>query len=174
MLVFVDTETTGLDPTVGSLLEVGMVATLDNLTVIADHSVVIAAPLAHARMSDDVRKMHERSGLLADVRTQGVDIASARDGVTAFLTGLGQETGSIPMCGSTVHFDRTWLRHFMPSVERWFHYRNIDVSTLKELVRRWKPAALRDDKSSAKHRALDDLRATLSELKHYREHFLNI
>jgi oligoribonuclease len=169
----VDTETTGLDPWSDWLLEVGVVITDDDLVEIDAYSVLVKeAPtrVMSQGMSDYVREMHTANGLLADVELDGVDIDVAEWALMGKLGEWGIEPGTIPMSGSTVAFDRGFLKEDMPAFNALFHYRSIDVSTLKELCRQWRPDLLVESSDKdKKHRVLDDCRASIAELRRYRE-----
>lgn len=166
MILWVDVETTGLEPRDHYLLEVGLVLTTDDLHQLSHTSVVIkpAHPKWRNCMDDYVKNMHKLSGLIDECET-GVPVEAA----TALLRDWIKKTGvdKPPMGGSSVHFDRMWLAAEMPMVERLFHYRNIDVSTVKELNKRWRRDELQA-RGQSKHRALDDLQATLDEARYYR------
>jgi oligoribonuclease len=175
VFAIIDTETTSLDRGTCSLLEVAIVLTDDLLKVI-DHISVVPQQARgwDAEMGDFVRDMHTKNGLIAAVEGAEFDMRQCEAALIMFLQRHGIEKGKVPVTGSSVAFDREVLRHRMPRLERaqdgWFHYRTIDVSTIKELCRAWLPniawpKASDDDKA---HRALDDCYVTLEELRHYR------
>lgn len=170
MILWVDIETTGLDPVTDYLLEVGMALTTDDLHPINSVSIVVkpAIPLEHVPMDDVVKSMHEANNLFDDVRNGGVDVFAAEDYLVRWLKHAGIDKGQLPMAGSSVAFDRAFLKRHMPLVENWFHYRSIDVSTIKELAKRW-DGKMPTRNGSASHRALDDIQASIDELTHYRE-----
>lgn len=172
-LAFVDIETTGLDPVNDLLLEVGAILTDDHLSPIGRYSCVILHNPVDARLRavPVVQDMHDANGLWKALAT-GKPIDVAEDHLLTFLS-LGGEAGMVPMCGSSVHFDRAWLKRWMPQAEAWFHYRNLDVSTLKIAASLWNPIAcdLRPD-GRDNHRVLSDLEDTLAELRWYRKALL--
>ena len=171
MLNWVDIETTGLDAKKDAILEVAIVVTDDDLNELASKSIVVMPNVSHSMlmslMDDYVREMHMRSGLI-EVLHRGPGPEQAEQALIKFLAENSEKS---PMCGSSVHFDRAFLKEQMPELEKCFAYRNIDVSTLKELVKRWSPSLefKIDDKP---HRALPDIRASIAELRHYRKEWL--
>lgn len=170
-LVWVDIETTGLDPTTDSVLEVGLVITDAELQVTATTSRVIAPTrrlLEHAEHV--VRDMHDRSGLAHELR-DGWGLAK-QDVEATLCTWLADRITprTSPMCGSSVNFDRRFLEEQMPNLAALFHYRMVDVSTIKELVRRWHPD-LRMPPRKGAHRALQDIADSIEELRFYRHQF---
>lgn len=175
MMVWIDIETTGLDASMNYILEVGMTVTTDGLEPINSASIVVAPPWPVDKIvvDDVVDKMHTASGLWTEVKSSTVDKYMAQDYLLKWLDEQGLEPGKHPMCGSSVGFDRQFLYRQMPKLESWFHYRNIDVSTVKELSRRWdgpkyKPSGKID------HRALPDIENSITELRFYLEsEFLN-
>lgn len=172
MLVWVDIETTGLDPRVDSILEVGFVMTDDDLHVKATYSVVVRpARRQEPTPGGIVHGMHTESGLLEDCEQIGVDPRLAEKSLRSWLESKIAAEAS-PMCGSSVHFDRAFLAEQMPSVAEWFAYRNIDISTIKELARRWRPEVVAAEPNPYKrHRVVPDLQDTLALARHYREKF---
>ncbi|MBM4204603.1 MAG: oligoribonuclease [Gammaproteobacteria bacterium] len=172
-LVWMDMEMTGLDPDRDSILEVATLITDDELNVIAEGPVfAIAQPEAVlAGMDDWNQRTHGESGLLARVRTEGVSMVEAEQRTLAFIKAHVAEK-TAPLCGNTVWQDRRFLYRYMPVLEAWLHYRIIDVSTLKELARRWRPDVATGFKKQGNHTALADIRESLEELKHYRSTFL--
>lgn len=171
MIAWVDVETTGLDPRVHHLLEVGVIVTDDELDEVGRTSVLLAPP-AHARvtMKAEVVAMHEDNGLWAEARDEGyIDRYRAQSELCLFLRRMGADDAVMPvMGGSSVHFDRAWLKYHLPLFEEMFHYRNIDVSTLKELNRRWHFAEEWTGDRDI-HRSLPDLEDTIAHLRHYHE-----
>ncbi len=168
-LVWIDLEMTGLDTDRDSILELATVVTDSALNVLAEGPVfAIAHPMSALEAMDDWnRTQHGRSGLWRRVLEEGVSAADAEAGTLEFLArwiGPGQS----PMCGNSICQDRRFLHREMPALERYFHYRNLDVSTLKELARRWAPQVLAGVKKSAAHTALSDVRDSIEELRHYR------
>jgi oligoribonuclease len=168
-LVWVDLEMTGLDPETCAIVEIATIVTDSDLAILAEGpSLVIHPPDEDmARMSPFVRDLHERSGLLARVLASTVTLADATRQTLAFLEGQTQR-GTSPLCGNSVWKDRAFLERYMPEVVAYLHYRMIDVSTLKELVRRWYPAPFQAPKKKEAHRALDDIRESIEELRFYR------
>lgn len=165
MIVWVDVETTGLDPSKGDLLEVGLVATDDKLNPVSKTSVLMHEPVSYEDIHPDVRAMHAASGLFLACEARGSDLVACEAFLCCWIDRLGCEEPP-PMAGSTVSFDRAWLKAKMPRLESKFHYRNIDVSTLKELNKRfgWVPEWEGDRDT---HRALPDLEDSMNELQHY-------
>lgn len=172
MMGWVDVETTGLDPQRDFIVEVGCIITDDNLEELARTSWVIhAPPKAFTRIYDNeiVYEMHVANGLLEElVKGFGTPIGLVREELEKFVAPF---TPNLPMCGSSVHFDRAMLHAWMPSVEALFHYRNCDVSTLKELAQRWWPnmAAIRPAERKL-HRVIPDIEDSIAELRHYRSY----
>ena len=169
-LVWVDLEMTGLDPDTCAIVEIATLVTDQDLNLIAEGpSLVIRPPDADlARMSDFVRELHDKSGLLGRILASEVTVGEAERQTVAFLEQHLGAKGTSPLCGNSVWKDRAFLERYMPGMLPWLHYRMIDVSTLKELVRRWYPAPLHAPKKKEAHRALDDIRESIEELKWYR------
>lgn len=167
-LVWVDLEMTGLDPETCSIVEIATIVTDSELGVVAEGpSLVVYQPEeALAAMGDVVRAMHERSGLLDRIRASRVGLEEAKASTLAFLE-EHVDPGTAPLCGNSVWKDRAFLERYMPEVVRHLHYRIVDVSTLKELARRWFPGAGAPKKNET-HRALDDIRESIEELRWYR------
>ena len=168
-LIWIDLEMTGLDPATDVILEAVAVVTDGDLRELAaSPEFVIHQPEAVlAGMNDWCIEHHGRSGLTRASRESTTSLAAAEDQLLAFVASHAQP-GASPLCGNSVHMDRAFLARHMPRLEAHFHYRNVDVSTLKELVRRWYPDLPRFDKPEA-HRALDDIRQSIAELRYYRE-----
>ena len=172
-LVWLDCERSGLDPEKERLLETAVVITGPNLSPrIEGPVIVIHQPdsLLHA-MDAWNKGTHGKSGLIDKVKTSTVDEAQAEEVLIAFLKKYVR-TVATPMCGNTISQDRRFLVKYMPKFEAWFHYRNIDVSTLKELSKRWKPEVYAAFKKRQKHTALADVHESIDELEHYRTHLL--
>jgi oligoribonuclease len=170
-LVWIDLEMTGLDTGRDSILEIATVVTDCDLNVLADGpELAIAHPLAALEAMDEWnRNQHGRSGLWRRVLEEGVAIAEAQSRTLAFLQQwLGPNQS--PMCGNSICQDRRFLHRCMPELERFFHYRNLDVSTIKELARRWAPGVLAGVRKESAHTALSDVRDSIAELRHYRAH----
>ncbi|GAB2735218.1 oligoribonuclease [Melaminivora jejuensis] len=171
-LVWLDCEMSGLDPEKERLLEIAVVVTGPQLTP------RIEGPVLVIHQSDDVlngmdawnRGTHGRSGLIDKVRASSLTEAQAETELLAFLKRYVPK-GKALMCGNSIGQDRRFLVRYMPRLEAFFHYRNLDVSTLKELARRWKPEAYASFKKAQKHTALADVHESIDELAHYRTHF---
>ena len=175
MLAWMDLEMTGLDPARDAIVEIATLITDDNLELVAEGPdlVVSATPEALASMQDVVVEMHTKSGLLDEIKASTLSLESAGEMTLAFLKEHVDKPRTVPLCGNSIGVDRRFLAAQLPEVENFLHYRSIDVSTIKELARRWHPAAYRGAPKKAKgHRALDDIRESLSELRHYRDTFL--
>ncbi|HEY0201089.1 MAG TPA: oligoribonuclease [Burkholderiaceae bacterium] len=172
-LVWLDCEMTGLDPEVDRLLEIAVIVTGPELTPCIESPVfVIHQPDALLDKMDAWNKgTHGRSGLIDKVKASTVDEAEAERQLVAFI-GQYVPKGASPMCGNTIGQDRRFLVKYMPKLEAFFHYRNLDVSTLKELAKRWKPAIYNGFKKAQKHTALADVHESIDEMAYYREHFL--
>ena len=168
-LIWIDLEMTGLKPDSDSIIEIATVVTDKELTVLADGPVIaIHQPEeALARMDDWNQRQHGSSGLLARVRASRVTVAEAEQRTLEFLAPL-VTAGSSPMCGNSICQDRRFLARCMPELERFFHYRNLDVSTLKELARRWAPAVADGFVKQGTHLAHADIHESIRELRHYR------
>ncbi|WP_426342119.1 oligoribonuclease [Pseudoduganella sp. S-14] len=174
-LVWVDMEMTGLEPETDRIIEVAMVVTDMHLNVLAEGPV-----LAIHQSDETLDKMdawnkgtHGRSGLIDRVKASTVTEAQAEAEFIAFMR-QWVPNGKSPMCGNTIGQDRRFMVKYMPKLEAFFHYRNIDVSTLKELGRRWKPEMVAGFKKAQKHTALADIIESIEELKYYREHFIKL
>ena len=172
-LVWIDLEMTGLDPARDRIIEVATIVTDSDLKVIEEGPVIaVHQPNALlAAMDEWNTRTHTASGLVQRVCESTVETAQAEQMTLAFLR-RHVASGASPMCGNSVHQDRRFLNAEMPELASFFHYRNLDVSTLKELARRWKPAILEGFEKTATHQALDDIRESVAELAYYREHFL--
>ena len=171
MLVWIDLEMTGLEPDRHVIVEIATIVTDDDLNVVAEGPdlVVHASAEQLAEMGDFVAAMHDKSGLLPLISASTTTMADAERATLNFLHQHIDEPRSVPLCGNSIGTDRRFLQQYMPELEGFFHYRNVDVSTLKELARRWRPDALASlpDKATT-HRALDDIRESIAELDHYR------
>jgi oligoribonuclease len=174
-LVWLDCEMSGLDPEKERLLEIAVVITGPNL------EPRVESPVFVIHQSDTVlnamdawnKGTHGKSGLIDKVRASTVDEAQAEAELLAFIGRYVPKNGS-PMCGNSIGQDRRFLVKYMPALEAYFHYRNLDVSTLKELAKRWKPAVYDSFKKHQKHTALADVHESIDELAHYRGHFLRM
>jgi oligoribonuclease len=174
-LVWLDMEMTGLDPDRDRILEVAVVVTDARLGAVAEGPVLVVhqADRVLDAMDEWNRTTHGRSGLVDRVRASGLSEADAEERLLAFLAGHVPAKAS-PMCGNSICQDRRFLARWMPRLEGYFHYRNLDVSTLKELMRRWRPDLARGVVKQGKHEALADIYESIEELKYYRERFLKI
>ena len=174
-LIWIDLEMTGLKTDTDHIIEIATVVTDKNLNVL-DQGPVLAIHQSDATldaMDDWNRRQHASSGLTQRVRESKTTVAEAESQTVAFLT-RWIEPGMSPMCGNSICQDRRFLAREMPALERYFHYRNLDVSTLKELARRWNPDAYSGFQKSSTHLALDDIRDSIRELEHYRSTFLRV
>ena len=174
-LIWIDLEMSGLRPEADTILEVALVVTNQNLQVLAE------APVRVVHQSDAVldgmdnwnKSTHARSGLTERVRASTLTEAEVEDEMLAFLS-QHVPPGASPMCGNSICQDRRFLARCMPRLEEYFHYRNLDVSTLKELARRWKPEIAAGFAKQSKHEALADIYESIEELKYYRATLLKI
>ena len=168
-LIWIDLEMTGLDTDNDSILEIATVVTDANLEVLAEGpELAIAHPLVRLEAMDDWnRNQHRKSGLWQRVLEQGVSMAEAEARTLAFL-GKWVAAKASPICGNSICQDRRFLHRQMPQLEQYFHYRNLDVSTIKELARRWAPDVLAGVGKDSSHTALSDVRDSIAELRHYR------
>lgn len=163
---------TGLDPAENVIVEIATLLTDDDLNLIAQGpDLVIKTTEEHlGRMDKIVLDMHTRSGLLDQIKASTVTLEEATAQTLAFLKEHIDSPGSVPLCGNSIGMDRRFLAVHMPAIEQFLHYRSIDVSTLKELARRWNPEILElAPRKDVGHRALDDITASLNELCHYRD-----
>jgi oligoribonuclease len=172
-LVWVDMEMTGLNPDTDRIIEVAVVVTDPNLNILAE------GPVFAIHQPDEIldgmdawnKGTHGRSGLIDRVKASTVSEADAETALIDFLKHF-VPAGKSPMCGNTICQDRRFMARGMPRLENFFHYRNLDVSTLKELCRRWKPELISGFKKHQKHTALADIIESIEELRYYREHFI--
>lgn len=174
-LIWVDLEMTGLDPETDKVIEIATIVTDKDLNILAEGPV-----LAIYQDDDTLKNMNEwcvvqhgKSGLTKRVKDSTIDEAEASRRTIEFLKDWVPE-GKSPMCGNTICQDRRFMVKHMPELEQYFHYRHVDVSTLKELARRWKPSILPGFTKSATHLALDDIRESIAECAYYREHFIDL
>jgi oligoribonuclease len=173
MLAWMDLEMTGLDPDRHVIVEIATLVTDDHLELVAEGPdlVIHQPPEALALMDDYVREMHTRSGLLEQIASSTVSPEEAAAQTLAFLRMHIPEPRSVPLCGNSIGTDRRFLARWFPEIENHLHYRSVDVSTIKELTKRWYPEALVAAPRKARgHRALDDIRESLEELRFYRNH----
>lgn len=174
-LIWLDLEMTGLDPDNDLIIEIATVVTDKYLNVLATGPVVAVhqSDKVLAAMDDWNQEHHGKSGLIERVKASRIDETEAMQQSLEFIqqwVGAGES----PMCGNSIGQDRRFLYRYMPELEKYFHYRNIDVSTMKELARRWSPAIFDGVQKKETHRALDDVLESIDELKYYREHFIKI
>ena len=172
-LVWIDLEMTGLVPETDEIIEIATIVTDKDLNVLAEGPVfaIHHQEAVLARMDDWNQKQHGSSGLIQRVRDSVTDTAEAERRTIEFLARYVPARTS-PMCGNSICQDRRFLARCMPQLEKFFHYRNLDVSTLKELARRWAPGVLAGLKKQGAHLALDDIRESIGELQYYRTHFI--
>lgn len=171
MLAWMDLEMTGLDPAKDAIVEIATLITDDDLTVLAEGpDLVVAVSQAHLdAMSAVVREMHTKSGLLAAIEASTLSLEDAGKATMAFLESHISGPGTVPLCGNSIGMDRRFLAVQLPEIERFLHYRSIDVSTVKELARRWLPDVLAGaPHKRGGHRAMDDVKESVAELAYYR------
>jgi oligoribonuclease len=174
-LIWIDLEMTGLKPEADRIIEMAIVVTTEQLDTVAE------APVRVVHQGESVldamdnwnKATHGRSGLIARVKTSTLTEADAEAEMIAFLS-AHVPAGASPMCGNSVCQDRRFLARYMPRLEAYFHYRNLDVSTLKELARRWKPQLMAGLTKQGKHEALADIYESIEELRYYRDHLLKL
>jgi oligoribonuclease len=174
-LVWLDMEMTGLDPEKERIIEVAVVVTEPDLTIVAEGPVlVIHQPDSLLDAMDSWnRSTHGKSGLTDKVKASHLTEAQAEAQLIAFLS-QHVPAGKSPLCGNTVSQDRRFMFNYMPKLEQFFHYRTVDVSTIKELARRWRPELLKGFEKRSKHEALADIYESIDELKYYRETFIKL
>ncbi len=174
-LIWIDLEMTGLDTTWDAIIEIATVVTDSDLNVVAEGPVLaIRQPEEMlAGMDEWNTRQHNKSGLVERVRNSTVDTAEAQRQTLDFLR-HHVERNTSPMCGNSICQDRRFLARLMPDLEAYFHYRNLDVSSLKELAQRWAPDVLSSFKKRASHLALEDIHDSIRELRHYRQHLLKV
>ncbi|SPE35202.1 oligoribonuclease [Burkholderiales bacterium] len=174
-LVWIDMEMSGLHPDSDRILEVAVVITNANLETVAEGPVVVVHQPESVLSGMDAwnRATHGRSGLIERVRQSPMDEALAEQTVLGFL-GRYVRAGKSPMCGNSICQDRRFLARWMPRLEAFFHYRNLDVSTLKELAKRWNPEVHRSFEKKSRHEALADVYESIAELQHYRVNWITV
>lgn len=174
-LVWIDLEMTGLDTQADHIIEIATIVTDASLNIIAEGPVLAIhqSDAALAAMDEWNRTTHGSTGLIRRVRESTLTAAEVEARTLAFLAEHA-EAGASPMCGNSICQDRRFLAREMPALERFFHYRNLDVSTVKELARRWAPGVLAGIQKASTHLALDDIRESIRELEHYKRHFLRV
>jgi oligoribonuclease len=172
VLAWMDLEMTGLDPARHTIVEIATIVTDDDLTVVAEGPDLVVHATADqlAAMDDVVRDMHTRSGLLPAIEASTVSLADAGRQTLDFLRQHIPQERTVPLCGNSIGTDRRFLAVQLPEIEEWLHYRSVDVSTIKELARRWRPELLHAAPTKkGGHRALDDIRESIAELAFYRD-----
>jgi oligoribonuclease len=172
VLVWMDLEMTGLDPVKDVIVEIATLVTDDDLNVLAEGPdlVVHQDDDVLARMDPFVVDMHTRSGLLNEIKASSMSLAEAGELTLAFIKQYAPTASTVPLCGNSIGTDRRFLAAYLPEIENWLHYRSVDVSSVKELVRRWYPQVRSDrPRKNGSHRALDDIRESVNELRYYRQ-----
>lgn len=171
-LIWIDLEMTGLNPDSDLIIEMATVVTDTDLNILAEGPVLAIhqSDAVLAGMDEWNTRQHGQSGLTQRVRESRIDAAEAQAQTLAFLERWVPK-GKSPMCGNSICQDRRFLFRHMPTLERYFHYRNLDVSTVKELAARWAPNVREGFSKGSTHLALDDIRESIAELRHYRQHF---
>lgn len=172
-LVWMDLEMTGLDPEQDVIIEIATIVTDKDLNIIAEGPVLAVhqPDVLLDAMDDWNTKTHGNSGLTRRVRESQVNARAAELQTLEFLQQY-VKAGASPLCGNSIHQDRRFLVKYMPELEAYMHYRNIDVSTLKELAKRWKPEVVSSFNKKGAHQALDDIKESIDEMLHYRQYFL--
>ena len=174
-LVWMDLEMTGLDPETDVIIEMATIITDNDLNILGEGPVLAVSQPEEklAAMDEWNTSHHTKSGLVERVRHSGVSEREAEAQTLAFIEGHLEKNVS-PLCGNTIWQDRRFLTRYMPALEAYLHYRNIDVSSIKELVARWRPDLLPGFSKTNQHTALADIRESIEELKYYREHFIRL
>lgn len=172
-LIWIDLEMTGLSPDTDRIIEIATIVTNTDLVVVAEGPVLAVHQSKYVMegMDDWNQHHHGQNGLIERVRLSPHDESSAEQVTIQFLQQYCEPRSS-PMCGNSICQDRRFLARYMPSLEAFFHYRNLDVSSVKELAKRWRPDLMDGLKKESSHKALDDIRDSIRELQYYREHFI--
>lgn len=174
-LIWIDLEMTGLDTQNDDIIEIATIVTDDELNILAE-GPMLAIKVSDAKlnaMDDWCKSQHGQSGLIDRVRCSTISLQEAENQTLAFLQQWVDE-GVSPMCGNSICQDRRFLARQMPTLERYFHYRNLDVSSVKELCHRWRADLVQGYQKSGKHLALEDIKDSICELRYYREHFFRL
>jgi oligoribonuclease len=177
VLVWMDLEMTGLDPARNVIVEIATLVTDDKLEIMAEGPdlVVHQPPAALDAMEDVVREMHTRSGLLPAIAASTTTLADAGAATLDFIREHVPAPRSVPLCGNSIGTDRRFLAAYLPDIENFLHYRSVDVSTIKELAVRWAPEVVDSaPRKETTHRALDDIRESVNELRWYRDHLFRL
>ena len=172
MLAWMDLEMTGLDATKNVIVEIATLITDDELNIIAEGPdlVIHATEEELALMDEVVVEMHARSGLTNEIRASVITLEEAGAATLAFIQTHIPEPRTVPLCGNSIGMDRRFLTAYLPEIEEYLHYRSVDVSTIKELARRWYPEDLKEyTKSASAHRAMDDIKESLEEKRYWRK-----
>lgn len=174
-LIWIDLEMTGLNPAIDRIIEIATIVTDSNLNILAEGPVIAIHQSDEllALMDDWNKNTHGKSGLIERVRQSTVNEQQAEQQTIEFLK-QWVPANSSPICGNTIGQDRRFLFNYMPNLESYFHYRYLDVSTIKELAKRWKPEILKGITKQSTHQALDDIRDSIAELIYYRQHFFKL
>ena len=174
-LVWMDLEMTGLEPEQDVIIEIATIVTDGNLNILAEGPVIaVSQPDVLLDAMDEWNtRTHGNSGLTQRVKESSIDAREAERQTLEFLQQY-VKPGTSPLCGNSIHQDRRFLVKYMPQLEVYMHYRNIDVSTLKELAKRWKPEVVASFEKKGSHQALDDIRESIAEMLHYRKYFLDV